>query len=324
MVIDDEPALRELLVDALDNENIKITTAGSGKEAIKMAKASRPDMIVTDYMLGDCTGLDVIDTLREQVDGDIPAMVITAYGDAQRLTEASKRRPVELMTKPLDLERLKSTVNETLSRQDKSRRSRRRSKRLRHLARAINIDRKNMHQQLDTTCAGLTSAYRSLSSQLSLQQIVIEYQRDLLSAANDDDVFRTLFRLIARQSGPVFGIAMVCNSEAELQIVGRFGVPNPDNLQFCRTLSQPIIDTVLVAPQCVVFDAGEQAQTFDESIRRYLPGLSVLAVPLIPTEGEMIGLAIFYRKGEQPFVDSDLALAELAALPTAVVIRKND
>ena len=323
LVVDDEPALRDLIAEALKAADVKVTTAGSGKEAINVARGKRPDLLVMDVVLGDCTGLDVIDALRCEL-GDIPAVVITGYSDAETLTEASRRRPVELMTKPLDLVRLRNTVNEALDRQIDVRRSRRRAKRLRRLARTINLERKSIHRQLDTTCASLATAYRTLSSQLAIQQIVIGYQRDLVSARNDDEVFRSLFRLIIEQSGPVFGVAMVCDTDAQLKIVGRFGVPAPDSLTFCRKLSRPIIQTVLVNPVCAPIDAGGKKDMFCESIRRYLPGLSILAMPLIPAAGQMIGLVILYRKGEQPFSDADISLAETAAPPTTLAVQRND
>ncbi len=323
LVVDDEPALQQLIANALEGADIRVTTAGSGKEAINIARAKHPDLVVMDVVLGDCTGLEVIDALRSEV-GDIPTVVITGYGDAETLTKASRYRPVELMTKPLDLDRLRSTVNEALDRQINVRRSRRRTERLRRLARTINIERKNIHRQLDKTCASLATAYRSLSSQLGLQQIVISYQRDLVSARNDDDVFRSLFRLFIERSGPVFGVAMACDVNAELQIVGRFGVPAPDSLAFCQKLSRPTIEIVLDNNVCTLIDAAEKADMFCESIRQYLPGVSILAMPLIPAAGEMIGLVVLYRKGEQPFCDSDLALAEMAAPPTALAVRRND
>ena len=47
-------------------------------------------------------------------------------------------------------------------------------------------------------------------------------------------------------------------------------------------------------------------------------------MPLIPAPGEMIGLAVLYRKGEQPFTEQDLGLAEMISLPTATAVRRND
>ncbi|MBT3199346.1 MAG: response regulator [Phycisphaerales bacterium] len=324
LVVDDEPDMLELLQDALSDEGFLIETAGSGNDAIKLAKANSPDIVVTDLMLGDCTGLDVIDSLRTNVASDIPAIVITGMGDPETLTEASRYRPVELMTKPLDLDRLRLVVAEELVRRAGYEREKSRHKKLRRLAREINIQRKTIQSRLDSTCADLTVAYRTLSAQMANQQVLLGYQRELIGAKNDDDVFRSLFRLIVHRTGGVFGMALVCDSEAELQIAGRFGVPHPDEVTFCRELSKPLIDMVLAEPQCTLIDTGETPELFSESIRKFLPGLSALMIPLIPTQGELIGLVILYRKGEQPFTDADMELAEAIAQPTAIAVRRND
>jgi len=324
LVVDDEPDLRELLRDALSETGAEIRVAASAEEALSLAGARRPDLLVTDLYLPDRTGLEVIDRLRDQCREDIPAVVITGFGDAAVFSEASRRRPVELMTKPLDLPRLKQAVRAELDRRWRSRQLAERQRRLRLLARKSNIQRREMAERLKSAGESLTGAYRALSGQMAMQELVLSYQQELLKARNDDDVFRTFFRLFVGRSGPVFGAALVCNADAELQIVGRFGVPYPDNVEFCRALSRPVIEAVIGSPQCALLDAGEKQELFEESIRRYLPGISILAVPLIPSPGELIGLVVLYRKAEQPFVDRDVALAELIATPTAVAVRRND
>lgn len=323
LVVDDEPVLRELLVDALADMDVQVRAAGSGQEAMDMARMQKPDLIVTDLCLADCTGLDVIDRLRDQV-GDVPAVVITAHGDARMLTEASRRRPVELMSKPLDLDRLRATIGRELSRLDQVRRTKLRSRQLRRLARDTNLERKDIRRQLQATALGLGEDYRQIKDEMALQQCVLAYQNDLLGARNDDDVFRILFRLFVKRSGGINGIAMVCDPEANLQIIGRFGVPAPDGPTFAERLIRPVVGQVLVNPKVTLLDAGDQAEDFDPAIRKYLAGISILAIPLMPCEGEMIGLAILYRKGEQPFTDDDLTLAQAIGLCTGVTIRRND
>jgi DNA-binding response OmpR family regulator len=324
LVVDDEAHLRELLADALSGADLRVDVAASGREALDLAGRKQVDLVVTDLVLGDCTGLDVIDQLRSSLHSDIPAVVITGRGDANSLSEASRRHPVELMTKPLDLDRLREIIRTELSRRERTRRLERRYRRLRRLARRVNIERKDVHRKLEVTCADLGAAYSALSEQIANQQTLIEYQRDLLAARNDDDVFRAMFRLFVRRSGGVFGVAMACDANAELQIIGRFGVPSPDNIEFCRGIIKPIQDAVLSNPRCMLIDAGEQREMFDPPIRRYLVGLSVLVVPLIPAAGELIGLVVLYRKGEQPFVPADVSLAETIAPPTAIAVARND
>lgn len=323
LVVEDEPDVRELLIDALADEDVTIRTAASGAEAIKLASSHAPDMLITDLLLGDCWGTDVIDQLRGIV-GEVPAVVITGCDDSKSLVEASRHRPIELMTKPLDIERLRSTLRDEIKRIDKDKRNKLRAKRLRHLAREVNLERKLIHGQLESTCADLTAAYRTLSGQMALQQVIMSYQNDLIRAKTDDDVFRSLFHLFVTRTGPVFGIALVCDAEAELRIVGRFGVPFPDKHAFCTRLSEPLIEQMLQEPRCAVIDGLAQKETFDEQIHKFLPGIMLMTMPLTPSPGEFIGLVVLYRKGEQPFTDVDVSLGELLALPTAMAIQRND
>lgn len=324
LVVDDDPGVREVLIDILSSPDIEITTASNGQEAVELAERHDIDLIVADLDLGDdCTGLDVIDQIRIS-DIDLPAVVITGNRDADDLSDASRCRPVELLTKPLDIDRLRAAVHSELSRRAGDRTRTERSARLRKLYRLANRQRKNVQQQLDTTCANLTAAYGNISSQMALQKVVMGFQNDLLAAKTDDDAFRALFRLYVKRSGSLNGAALVCDSNAQLNIIGRFGVPYPDSVKFCSALADPLVDAVLATPEVMLFDAGDTADMFHESIQRFLPGMSILLIPLIPAPGELIGMVVLYRKGEQPFTEHDVALAEMIATPTAVAVRRND
>lgn len=323
LVVDDEPALRELLQDALGDMGMNILTADSGKAALELAQRQDLDFMVTDLCLGDCTGLDVIDNLRKQ-SIEVPTVVMTGHATGETFSEASRRRPVELMTKPLNIQHLRETIRAELDRRQTSQRLHRRVHRLRSLARTINLERKSIHKHLDRTCAELTTAFRGLSEQLGQQNLVLSYQNELIAARNDDDVFKSLFRMFVRVSGSVYGVALVCDGEAKLRIAGRFGVPSPDSLGFCEKLTGPIIEKLLSRPECLRLDLTEETEPFDVSIRRRLVGVTVLAIPLALNERELIGVVVLYRKGEQPFTESDFALAELIALPTATAVRRND
>lgn len=323
LVIDDEPDVCELLADALSDAQTQVTTVANASDAIRQACQEQPDLIVTDICLGNDSGLDLLDRLRD-AGCEAPAVVITGRGNAENLTDASRRRPVELMTKPLDLGRLRETINTELGRLGEQDRFMTRARRLRDLARTGYRNARRKQTQLQATCAELTGQYRALSQQAASHQAIMRYELDMIAAKTDDDVFRSFFRAFVRKCGPVYGAALVCDANAELRISGRFGVPKPDSLEFCRALADPIIDRVLGDAVVQTLDCGEEADLFDPRIEMYLPGLTVLAIPLIPAPGEMIGLVMLYRKGEQPFNDDAYEMADMFAFPTAVAVRRND
>jgi len=322
LVVDDEPALRELLIDALSGDDMAVSAAASGEEALEIIRAAKVDFIVTDFRLGGCSGLDVLDELQT-ASRDIPAVLITGHGSAETFCQASRRRPVELMTKPIDVDRLRATIRSELARRRADQGRRWRTQRIRRAAHRINRQRKFVTAQLENTCAELADTRQSVSGQINFQSALLSYQHELIAAGNDDDVFRALFRLFVRQTGPLFGVTLLCDEDAELRVAGRFGVPQPDGLGFCEKLAWPIVEAVTLSPKVLVMDLSEDTELFDESIRKYLAGVTVLAVPLRPAPGEMIGLALLYRKGEQPFTEADVTLAGAISNPTALAIRRN-
>jgi len=323
MVIEDDPNILELLTEALSSVDGTVVVADSVRGALESAEREAVDFVVADLRLPDGFGTDVIADLR-QSDPDLPAVVITGCKDTQALAEATRVGLVEVMTKPVDMGRLQQVVRDGLVRRRAVHRSRRRALRLRDLAREMNQERKVANEHLETTCADLTAAYRALSGQMALQQMVLSCQGEMVAAKSDDETFRAMFQMFAKHSGPLFGVALVCDEEATLRIIGRFGVPRPDGLAFCRALVGPLVDMTMKHPEAILMDTGAESHRFGESIQRYLPGLSALSLPLIPNPGEMIGLVVLYRKGEQPFSDTDVALAEMIAHSAALAVMRND
>lgn len=65
LLVDDEPDIVELLKYNLEREGYQVTTALNGRDAIRSAKASRPDLIVLDIMMPGMDGVEVCNQLRQ-------------------------------------------------------------------------------------------------------------------------------------------------------------------------------------------------------------------------------------------------------------------
>ena len=79
LLVDDEEDIIELLKYNLKNEGYSILTALTGEQAIKIAKASQPDLIVLDLMLPGIDGLDVTRYLKNnEATRDLPIVMLTA------------------------------------------------------------------------------------------------------------------------------------------------------------------------------------------------------------------------------------------------------
>ncbi len=88
LVVDDDPANRTWLTEALEPAGFTVLSASGGREGIELAKSERPDCVLLDLMMPEVTGFDVVEALRaDELTRGTPIMVVTAMS----LTEADKR-----------------------------------------------------------------------------------------------------------------------------------------------------------------------------------------------------------------------------------------
>ena len=90
LVVDDEPAIREIVQRTLEKEGWEISQAADGQEALKQITQNTPEIILLDLMMPNMDGFEFLTELRKTESGrDIPVIVITAMdlteGDQQRL-----------------------------------------------------------------------------------------------------------------------------------------------------------------------------------------------------------------------------------------------
>jgi DNA-binding response OmpR family regulator len=87
LVVDDETVQRELLAAVLESEGFTVVQAAGGREAIQVAMAIKPDLVLLDLMMPDVSGLDVVRALRANAETKTtPIMILTA----KDLTETDK------------------------------------------------------------------------------------------------------------------------------------------------------------------------------------------------------------------------------------------
>ena len=76
LVVDDEPTLRETLVEALETEGYRAIPAADGREALAKFRAERPDLILLDLMLPELSGVEVTRIIRAE--SGVPIVMLTA------------------------------------------------------------------------------------------------------------------------------------------------------------------------------------------------------------------------------------------------------
>ena len=102
LIVDDEPGLRFGVRDFLELRGYEVDEAASCQSAERLFRASRPDVVVADYLLPDGTALDLLPRLKE-IDAEIPLLILTAHGSIDLAVRAIKEGAEQFLTKPLEL-----------------------------------------------------------------------------------------------------------------------------------------------------------------------------------------------------------------------------
>ncbi|HEV8633623.1 MAG TPA: response regulator [Chloroflexota bacterium] len=111
LVVDDEPSLRQLLSEVLVADlGVRVAAAADGCEALELARAEPPDLVLLDLRLPGVDGIDVLRQLRtDPATRSVPVIVVTA-ADAGHVEHAVAAGADDWIAKPFDLDDLCSRV----------------------------------------------------------------------------------------------------------------------------------------------------------------------------------------------------------------------
>jgi len=117
LVVDDDPNIRELVMETLNQEDFNAIEATDGLEALKICETERPDLIVLDVMMPDLDGLEVCLRLRgDTLTSHIPIILLTAKGMLEDKIKGMETGADDYLTKPFDPLELEARINMHLRR----------------------------------------------------------------------------------------------------------------------------------------------------------------------------------------------------------------
>ena len=111
LVVDDEPQTCALCARILRREGYDVVIATSGREALALASETQPALILLDVMMPDMDGVATLKELKRQGHRR-PIVMLTGHATLQTAREAMLSGAYEYITKPFDLELLKSVLRE--------------------------------------------------------------------------------------------------------------------------------------------------------------------------------------------------------------------
>lgn len=119
-IVDDDPAIREVLRSLLEDEGFDVTEGESGQSVLDALNADgdgRPQLVMMDVRMPDKNGLEVLREARGSKDSELPVIVMTAYGSSNVAIDAMRSGAYDYITKPFDLEDVLLTIQRFFDRQ---------------------------------------------------------------------------------------------------------------------------------------------------------------------------------------------------------------
>ena len=119
LVVDDEPDLEQLVLQRMRREirggRYKFVFARNGVEALeRLGEEDEIDMVLTDINMPEMDGLTLLKQIPA-VDPNLRCVIVSAYGDMKNIRTAMNRGAFDFVTKPIDFEDLRITIDRTLS-----------------------------------------------------------------------------------------------------------------------------------------------------------------------------------------------------------------
>ena len=117
LVIDDEPQVRNMLREILEDEGYEVVDAADGKEGLKVYRNEPTDLVITDLIMPEMEGLGIIRELQR----DFPEVKIIAVSGGGRVVQkdylqvAQKIGALHTFSKPIEINKLLTAVAELLN-----------------------------------------------------------------------------------------------------------------------------------------------------------------------------------------------------------------
>lgn len=117
LLVEDDPTLSEIVATLLKQESYRVTLTRNGEDAVRLARAERPDLILLDVLLPKMSGFEVCQRLRSDPSTClIPIILVTALGATKDKVTGFKLGADEYLSKPFEALELLARVERVLHR----------------------------------------------------------------------------------------------------------------------------------------------------------------------------------------------------------------
>lgn len=115
LVVDDEPDIRGLLQEILEDEGYVVSTAATASAAQALVEESTPDLVLLDIWMPDMDGVSLLKAWKSSGALNFPVIMISGHGTVETAVEATRHGAVDFIEKPVSLAKLLLTVEKALT-----------------------------------------------------------------------------------------------------------------------------------------------------------------------------------------------------------------
>jgi DNA-binding NtrC family response regulator len=118
LIVEDDAAQRVGLQQLLKSWGHSVDVASDGREALERVAAKRPTIVLSDLVMPNLDGMELLRNLRAETDSDITVVLMTAQGTVETAVEAIKLGAYDYVSKPVDPQRLKILLDQIAARHE--------------------------------------------------------------------------------------------------------------------------------------------------------------------------------------------------------------
>jgi DNA-binding NtrC family response regulator len=193
LVVDDEPAIREVLEMILQEWGYEVRLASDGMEAKEIVESFDPDIVISDVVMPQLSGLDLLRALKAGNPAR-PVILVTAHASIDLAVESMKQGAQDFITKPMDYPKLRAILKAAESDNEQ----RQTSKKL-----TSQLERGSGFGEFVGTSKAMQEVYDLLQSISSSDASAIICGE---SGTGKELAARTIHRLSARANGPFIAV----------------------------------------------------------------------------------------------------------------------
>src|ERR1700720_4511702 len=213
LVVDDEEAIREVVSTMLESKGYQCTAVSNGRAAQDQVKRVTPDLVLSDMIMPEMDGINLLDWLR-QYDPEVPVIMVPAIHDISTALEAIRRGAYDYILKPFEKDQLFLGVGRALQH--------------RRLVLENKSYQLNLQQQVDERTAQLTVAITQLEQSYDDTLEALGSALDLKDAETEGHCQRvTAFTISIAKAVPVpLPYLPVLARAAFLHDIGKMAIPD--------------------------------------------------------------------------------------------------